>query len=41
MELAAHKYEEAARLLDVEPGAVAAALEVIRTLFPIMISPSL
>ena len=33
-ELAAHKYEEAARLLDVEPGAVAAALEVIRSLTP-------
>ena len=29
-----HKYEEAARLLDVEPGAVAAALEVIRSLTP-------
>ena len=28
------KYEEAARLLDVEPGAVAAALEVIRSLTP-------
>ena len=33
-ELAAHKYEEAARLLDVEPGAVAEALEVIRSLTP-------
>lgn len=33
-ELAAHKYEEAARLLDVEPEAVAEALEVIRSLTP-------
>ena len=33
-ELAAHKYEEAARLLDVEPGDVAEALEVIRSLTP-------
>lgn len=33
-ELAAHKYEEAANLLDVEPGAVAEALEVIRSLTP-------
>lgn len=33
-ELAAHKYEEAARLLDVEPEAVEEALEVIRSLTP-------
>lgn len=33
-ELARHRYEEAARLLDVEPGAVADALEVIRSLTP-------
>ena len=33
-ELAAHKYEEAALLLDAEPEEVAAALEVVRSLTP-------
>ena len=33
-ELARHRYEEAARLLEVEPEAVAEALEVIRCLTP-------